>query len=1108
MFRITFSNRCEYLLERLCDELAAARGDPFEPAQIIVPGAALRRRIELALAERAGICANIEFSYLGAWLWHQIGRLVAVEQDSPFAPERLLWRIYALFGDAGFTTRHARLAAYLAAADASMRLELARKAAALIEQYTTYRPDWLDAWQQGKSAAVATAQHADAGWQAELWRRICADLGVPPQHPAEAFFRRLETDPQAVNKLAPCVHVFGLPTLPPFHLHLLGRLGQHVEVRAFMLNPCQEFWFDLVDPKRLSYLRAHDRADYHESGHALLAAWGKQTQSCLGMVLADEAAQAVEEHSLFLPLAASHRLAHLHNAILDLAEPAPGSQPAAADDRSVEVHVCHSAARELEVLHDQLLARFAADASLRPQDILVATPDIEAAAPLIDAVFGQAPAERRIPFTITGRAASGENPVARALCELLGLARGRHTASAVFGLLQQMPVAEHYGFGAADFELLREWMSDAGIRWALDAAEKREFGLPPSARHSFDDGLQRLFLAYALGDTPALCAGRHAAGNPEGRAALLLGRFASYIEWLHGLAGAWAAALPAAAWRSQLYAALESLVPQDGIWLDAVAEVRAGLSELFDAITSATPDLPLPLDVVREAVADLFARAPRGGVPSGAVTFAAMGALRNLPYRVVCLTGMNDGVFPATARPVEFDLMAAEPRPGDRQRREDDRNLFLDLVLAARDALIITCTGRSQRDASPLPPSVLVSELLDQLATAAADPADTKAWQAARRAMLVEHPLQPFAAEYFSAGHDPRLVSYKREYFDARLALFKAESAGPAKAGEHEVAAAADDEEFQQSGGASPAALFFRSPLPALPPAQRMADIEGLQRFFRNPCRWLLQRRLDIALADAPEQLADDESFLADFPARQALAERLLPAALAGRPLDQLLSLARAGVEYPEGNLGALQLEQELAVLGKFAAGIAEAVAAPPLPPLTLNQTYDLAGETWRLEGTLVGLRAAGQVLWRYDDTRATDYLTAWIRHLFACAAAPQAPPRTEWHSRDGRFGFRPVEDAHAQLGALLDLYRRGQTEPLYFFPKSAWAFMINGENSIKAQQRWAGRPGSDHGECQDPAYRLALRGVADPLAEPAFEGCAKAVYGPLLYHLEDERLA
>src|SRR5699024_6401487 len=70
-------------------------------------------------------------------------------------------------------------------------------------------------------------------------------------------------------------------------------------------------------------------------------------------------------------------------------------------DHSIQVHSCHSAQREVEVLHDQLLALFDKNTALRPEDILIMTPDIEVYAPLIEAVFGNSENELpNIPFSI------------------------------------------------------------------------------------------------------------------------------------------------------------------------------------------------------------------------------------------------------------------------------------------------------------------------------------------------------------------------------------------------------------------------------------------------------------------------------------------------------------------------------------------------------------------------------------------------------------------------------------------------------------------------------------------------------------------------------------
>src|SRR5688572_4967459 len=274
MLGITFSNRFEILLEQLIDRLAQDRAGPFVAPQIMVPSTAIERRVRLALADRHGICANVEFSYLAQWLWRQIRRLVDdVREDSPFAPEVLAWRVYDAFGDPGFIGEHERLQAYLANADEVMRLDLAQRVAQLIEQYITYRPRFLQNWVAGKRAPLhdvaggAAAQ--DEAWQAALWRRLAQEIGTAREHPSATFFRRIEEmsekDARSAG-LPQSAHVFCLPATPPLYLEILRGLARWTDLRLYVMNPCREYWFEVVDRKRLTWLSAAGKAGYHESG--------------------------------------------------------------------------------------------------------------------------------------------------------------------------------------------------------------------------------------------------------------------------------------------------------------------------------------------------------------------------------------------------------------------------------------------------------------------------------------------------------------------------------------------------------------------------------------------------------------------------------------------------------------------------------------------------------------------------------------------------------------------------------------------------------------------------------------------------------------------------
>ncbi len=1112
MFRLTLANRFEFLLEKLLVRLAQESCSPFTAQQVIIPSTAVRRALELACADRHGICANIEFSYLAQWLWTQIGQLIEIQEQSPFAPTLLAWRVFEILGDAGFSGEQPRLARYLRHADPVMRLDLAQRCAQLIEHYITYRPQWLTAWSDGKRAGIPGLDAggiADEAWQAALWRRITSELGTRRQHPAAAFFEKIETfgaDAPRQAGLPAQASIFCLPTLPPLYLDILRQLSRWIDLQIYVLNPCQEYWFEIVDRKRLGYLAARDRDAQHEVGNALLAAWGKQTQAHVDLLFSDNG-QIVEEDSRFLPAGRNDLLASIQNAILDLREVAPGSLELAADDRSIEVHVCHSLTRELEVLHDQLLAQFAAADPPTPDQILVVLPDLSAAAPLIDAVFATAPAERRIPYTITGLPQTRVNPIARALDTLLTLCASRFTASAVFDLLQQAPVAARFAFSANDLDLVRGWIRDAGVRWGLDADSRRRLDLPATDRHSFADGVHRLFLAYALGDEPLarnrVVAGRIAAGNPEGGDALTLGRSWRFVSALHELRDDWSQARDASAWQRSLSAALGRFTVASDELVDDSRAMHAAIQELHANMLRGGARSALPLAVVHSALTALLDDPGRGGVSGGGVTFSSLTSLRSLPYRTICLLGMNDGAFPSATRPSEFDLMALRPQPGDRQRRVDERNLFLDLLLAARQRLYLSYSGRSIRDNSVVPPSVLLAELLDYAAAACAqDPTDAASLAAARRRLIVEHPLQAFSADYFLAGGDPRRRSFNAEYCRAlQHGLATSATPRPTPLGDDQ-----DDGEAAVDAAGQP---FFAAALSAAPAEWRQVSLEQLLQFFQNPCRVLLVKRLNVALEVADDELQDDEPFLPDYRGRQSFARRILPTLLAGVDDEQIRHLALAGNEFPPGPFGERMVNDELACLQAFAAELAPQLAEQPLPAVHASFDQPLAGENWQLAGTLSDLRSPGLLRYRYDEVRAADYLAGWINHLFLCAAAPaEGVRKTTWHSRDGSYCLRPLDAqaARAHLGELIALYRDGLSAPLHFFPKSAWAYIRRDNSLTAARQCWNNSRNPAWGESADPAFQLALRGVTDPL-DDAFEHCAQTIFGPLLAYLEDPRL-
>ena len=1110
MLTLHFSNRLETLTGRLFELLDRRQPDVFARDEIIVPSMALRRHLSIRRAATAGISANLQFDFLARWLWRQIAQVVpGVAAESPFSAFRLAWQVLAVFEQEDLLANHPRLRIYLEGADAVMRYELALRLGTLFEAYVTYRPDWLQAWERNQQPddLDSPADGADAAWQADLWRRIRQRQGASGRDPVAAF-RLALAEPVKPGLLPAQVHVFALPAMAPLHLGLLRALSEHIDVHLYILNPCREYWADIVSRRELQRLRAQGRDELHEEGHRLLAGWGRQTRAYFRELMDCLDSDAVDEQE-YTTNGTETLLARVQDSLLDLKELVPGSVTLTAQDRSIEVHVGHSLMRQLEILQDHLLGLFASadNGSLKPSDIVVAVPDRDAAAPLIEAVFSSAPAARHIPYTITGRTPSVVEPVTRAFLAVLALADARITAIDLEALIQQPVIARRFGFDESDGAELRDWIARCGIRWGLSADHRQRFDLPQDPHHTVEEGLDRLLLSYLLPadpNTPFLDRLLPANGLIDIDADLL-GRFADLCAALTAVVSECASPRDAAGWKQWLQRLADRFLEPSDIQLDALRDLLDTVSNLTDTLEQAHLNAPLPLAVIRRALAHQLDETAPGGVPGGGVTFASMSSLRALPFAVVCLVGLDDGAFPRPDRPLDVDLLARHRRQGDRVRREEERNVFLDAILSARQSLYLSYTGRSDRDNASLPPSVLLAELLDVLIPAiATDPADAKSLAAARARLIVEHPLQPFSIEAFSDTGDARRRSHHEGYAQAiSTARENPADLRPIVATTAEESDEEDDADDVETGELYPARPLFSAPLPAPNDEHRDVELSELIDFFKNPCRHLLQKRLRITLAKPLAELSIVEPRLLNGLDRHGLTARLLPAALALTDKSRLSGLARAGTELPTGSIGDASLDSRLELLERFAQRWALSAPGHCLAPEIRTLPLSFEGEGWSIRATYSDLRAAGLVRCEPGKLKASHLLEAWLHHLLLASTSDEPRP-TVWLTADKTVTLSAPESPQTLLLDLFALYRQGLTRPLHFFPESSLVFLQTDRNLSKAKANFTPSAHAPWNEGSDAAIRLALREFTDPIDEE-FIALSERVLSPLLRHLTED---
>jgi len=1127
---ILHGNQMELLRAAVFDWLRNHPLSPLEEEIILVQSNGVAEWLKIALAESMGVCAATRVALPARFLWQSYRGMLGPERvpsRSPFDKDALTWRLMRLLPELLQKDKFEPLRHFLQDGDPERRLQLAERLADLYDQYQVYRADWLTDWADNKDqlrrpGGDPIPLQPDQCWQAQLWREIHASM--PPERRwsgratiHQQFMAAVEEDRQPVQRLPRRVVLFGMSTLPYQTIQAVAGLSRHTQVLLAVPNPCQFYWGDICEGRELlraAYKRQQAKngtslaeippEQMHAHCHPLLASWGRQGRDFVRMLDEFDNGEASKFANMRVDLFSDEEgeclLNQVQAAIRDLL---PLSEhphvPPPPDDRSIEFHIAHSAQREVEVLHDQLLSWFAEDREepLRPRDVVVMMPDIDTFSAAIHAVFDQHKRSdpRYIPFEIGDTKDRSVNPLLVALEWLLRLPQQRCRQSEVRDLLDVPAVAKRFGIEEDDLATLGHWIEGASVRWGLDARHRAGLGLGSAGeQNSWLFGIRRMLLGYATGQGASFNDIEPYA-EVGGLDAALAGSLAELVEAL-------------LAWREQLDGNLRPL--EWGTRARAMLarffratddDDRKMLNQLDEALQcwleiceNALFDEPVPLAVMREAwLRELDQPALTHQFVSGGVTFCTLMPMRAVPFRVVCLLGMNDGDFPRRAQQSDFDLLAMPgmARPGDRSRRDDDRYLMLEALLAARDKLYVSWVGRNVRDNTEQPASVLVSQLRDYLAGG---------WDMDVGAHTTVHALQPFSRRYFERGG---LLTYAGEWRSAHRGM--------------DAADAADVLEDGAPGG-------------TLPPYELEPDyrlkLGELAGFLRQPARYFFRRRLGVHFGQLEVVGEDEEPFSLDALERYLLEDTLLDDSGTQEAPDdvrQVLAeragrLAREGV-LPIGLIGR-QWQQQLVdeLVPVRAAWLALSARYPQAAP-KLAVSLDLGahlGSQLLLDDWIDRLRSSAErsvwlmqisskVLDRKGAPRGDKLIGPWLRQLAAGAAGgaggDSAGITGYLVARDGIVEMAPIAQAEAQatLERLATLWRDNLDHPLPVACKTALAQLQEGDPREIYDGGFELR-----GEVEDPCLARLWPEFALLRASGGWPDVAEALYGPLVAWLNE----
>ena len=1028
------AERTDLLADGLGALLADPPPDPFAEELVLVPARGVERWLSQRLShvlgckpgDGDGVCAAVAFRSPASLLAEMTGTV----DDDPWSPEAMTWPLLQVIDCSLDEPWCQTLATHLGHGLPDLEAELrrgrrysvARRLAGLFASYARQRPRLLTDWLDGHTGDL----DPDLAWQPELWRALLERIDADPPHTRhETTVKRLREGPTDLPKR---LSLFGHTRLACTDIELLDALATHHDLHLWLPHPSDKLWRALAGTH--GAIPRRDDVSHRAVDHPLLATLGRdlrELQRGLPTDLqTDEYIRSAERPHTLLGWLQSDIAA---NAVR------PQGRTLAADDRSVQIHNCHGPARQVDVLREVLLGLLQDDPTLEPRDILVMCPDIETYAPLIVADFGLgdmmhgAHPAHRLRVKLADRSPIQTNSLLGVASQLLALAGGRVTASEVLDFAESAPVRACFGFTDDDLEAITRWVRQANIRWGFDQEHRRPYHVD-FVHNTWRFGIDRVLAGVAMSDdSHAWIHSTLPLDDVSSNRVQLAGQLAEFVSRLQGVVDSLTGARPLREWLAALTEGITSLgrIDDSDLWQTSqmqreFAQVLANAGPRADTLLR-LPDVRALLD------RHLSGRPTRANFRTGTLTVCTMVPMRSVPHRVVCLVGLDDGVFPRLGVVDGDDVLARNPMTGERDIRSEDRQLLLDAVGAATEKLVITYTGANEYSGQPRPPAVPLAELLDAL--------DVTTPDKIRERVVVEHPLQPFDIRNVIPGELVPKVPFS---FDPTVLR---------------VARVATGERRERP-------RLVSGPLPPLPVGDVI--LADLVDFFKDPVKGFF-RALEFTLPRDVDGVQDAIPVDINALEEWTVGDRMLSDILRGMSPDDARQAEWRRGTLPPGQLGwrkATEIRDQVTLLATAALQHRRADARAYDVDI---QDIDL-GSGRRLTGTVSPVYGERLVSVTYSKLDGKHLLESWIPLLALIAH----DPRREWSAvcigrpkrgttpRVEGLG-RPGGDAVEVLRELLAIYDAGRREPLPLPVKTSYAWATArhcGDDPVReAQYRW-----------------------------------------------------
>jgi exodeoxyribonuclease V gamma subunit len=871
----------------------------------------------------------------------------------------------------------------------------------------------MESWIKGE----LTTNHKDEKWQLAIWRKLNQvwyqskrTKGIPRRSQAYSALLTWFDNPdhEIWNQIPNQLYIFGLSQNPRPFLEIIAKISSEKEVH-FLTKSVPDY-------------------NSNPELQSLSDRWAKPAKEQLNLLKSI-----------------------LNNAKLPFQERTLSSQQSNSIPE-MYIHSCHNNRREVEVLKDQILHYLDTHTEAKASDVLVMVPDAEEYAGILETVFK----EEGPVLPVSQLSGRGYQSAEQTIAELLSLLGSKFKASSVLEFLNLELVKSKFKLSDGHLDLIEDWVLANKVHHSL--------GDDFNQQYSWQKGLNQLVSGFMLQpDSLELYKGLvpfdEMASSED---AEITAHFSQFIYALQQSKKESETKRTPPEWLKFTEKLVDTFVGNATDRGTSSAGIKKLLDKLQQQISYTEYHQKVDFNLIKDWLSgQLSSTNSSSGRFGQGVTVSSYIPYRSVPFRFIAMLGANESVFPRKAVRPEFDIIYANPRPGDRIMKDDDSYLFLETLQAAREHIHLSYKGLDQRSDSERLPSILIQQLPDGIDD--------------EKNGIIRHSLHPFNSAYFDG-------SSLNSYSDADRNIAQ------------KLLLESDDKPILFTNDQWRAQSFEEL---------NNISISDLIKFFSHPSKHMLQNVLNIKNYNSFNEVIDREQFKLKGLERYKLDDYLFDSIAKNQPIEQVFDYAVAAALIPEKLQGQKSFQAEKKSVTQLHDSLKDLTEADEREEEIRISIGDI-----EFYGFIGGIYDDVLVSHRVGKRRAQHEVIHWLQHLLLLMNDTEISKSVFISKDKGDIEILEIETANITENPLPDyidwfLKEDQMLKKTAFFPESSKAFteelMKEGDDESaksKARSSWEITNFNKYGESSDFFNALMWRGY-DPIESGVFQDNSTRFWEP-----------